>query len=677
MPTIKRAIKRIGLIALVLCSVTVGSVAAWNEADPDNPIANQIQFEQAKKVPGELIWISPPGPVAGKMLIVLVHGWTPGGWLSREEVIHTFEPMLINWRGLPAGTTGVFVNDFGVRFDDRFSVVAYRYDTSVSPDENGRRLWKLLEGNPEITLREIQILPIGHSMGGIVAQGYRVIEEHKLQGMIGVGVPINGSPADDLVAVTAWANKVFGKIYGPKLVTAITNGIDFETDGIRWLAPNFPPRRQLFEAEPLDENCYLYAGAIKPVPIKAGPILWNLVGLFDAAKLQGDDYQKAMIAYPFAASMIEGLGGGPNDGMVPRSSALYASKAVLCDLGDCNHTQVIRGAGNDYEIHRKIAHGVWAIYQKTIKHDPQFGVFDIALPNWEIGNDLKGFGIKLGQPVSVWWQSGGQVFVLGGKAAAADLKITADTNREVAVDATGWRMAVPSSNGINVFNFQAGEAHRILEGCDVRAVGWHGGKLLAVYNHALWLISEDQQIERVMVRDEKLSAGSRLVVAGETVYLASNASAGKWDVYKIPVSAHQWLITDKRISLIQAVAFKPRLAKSSVLGIYQEGGRSKIEWLSAGWLGPVRQVRPVIDKLITEDILGAVTDVAVTSQDEVYLIIDGRVCQLNMDLAKLYAMEGLALVLAAKQEGRPEATMVVDLERLVSAVGAGVNLGAR
>lgn len=671
------------VIGTIASLAMVGGVMAFNGEYPDNPVANQIQMAKSSYVKAELTPLPNQGQVNGRTALILIHGLhrenDADPVLSEVAATRTFETFLTNCRG-------VFSNEIGVNFDERFAVFYFRYDPSLSPEENGRRLWAKVEGHPELTMGDTSVILATHSQGGWVGLMYRSIEDKKFSGMLGAGVPLHGAVVADPVLVEKGCRKLMGGD-GPladRLVKMAFAQTDFHSDGMRWLRPSSRSRYRLLSQKPLDEKCYFYAGEIQPVGKDPFSVIMGIATLFDATYITHDGYQQSLVYYPFGASLVEASGGGKSDGVVSVDSAMgkgIEGGAHFVNVGPIDHAMLIRSSG-ELALHRRMAWDLWRLYQAIPnKQDPKFGGFDEFAPSG-LGpaKDLQGFVTKVGGSNGVWWQDSDRLFLsLVGTDEIVSIRFNLPEGREVDIHRDGRRVAIPTDQGLVVADLQTGETRR-LPYDRVVAVGWWGDNLVFAKEDEICVMDPTYSLVRTVVRDETLSVSSRLIARDGVVYWSNINADGSYSHFGVSANLHHLTLDDSRVRKLAEGRPAPlRLVDQTLLEVYQEQGMTKFAVYQTKWWdggsGKSGGIK-IIDRLITEDILKEVTDIAVDRRGQVYLVVDRQVCRLDMALADHYSREAKNLLERGRAENLSEVTLYVDTAKLLQVLGAGGHLGA-
>jgi pimeloyl-ACP methyl ester carboxylesterase len=232
--------------------------------------------------------------------LILIHGWQPR-WKSCAR-FRSWEPGEATFSALASA----------IRSDpvlaDRYQLYVLRYPTfepvanasSFLRDEVQRRGWS----NREIVL-------VGHSMGGLVGRGYIAAEGAEyVRALITLGTPHLGSPVADFSASEDAGRTCVGRFMwgGVKYVLSSRGLSDLDPSGswIRFLSDK----------------------------TGAGPRIYTFAG--QVGTLEGGDLEQTQC-------VLEQMGAGPNDGVVPVSSATPGWTTLQTTLAGHDHNRITAG----------------------------------------------------------------------------------------------------------------------------------------------------------------------------------------------------------------------------------------------------------------------------------------------------------------------------------------------
>lgn len=674
MHAIVRGLVGAGATVAVASAATTG----WNSVDPDNPVANQIQMARKRSLPGDLAPWEKEGPIDGRVALIFASGLNnetnPDGLMSDGTVTHTFEMSVTNWRS-------IFQRKYPKSFDECFVMYKDRYDCRKDIVQNARWRLQRIEADPELTLKGTYYINVDHSMGDLIGIQSWLLDETKCAGMVGSGGPLGGSPWADPVELRRCCVAWLGTKKGNALSDLLLKQVDFNTDGMRGLRRGAKAWAKQLEAKPLDENCYLFFGHVAPAKGKVLPVgLLGLEHIWGAASKQDVAYQKAAQAYPLLSAVMWAGGYGPNDGMVPTSFTkdpkIVGKAHVRIIPYEADHAEVVKGSGGDLLIDEMKADALWAIYCSVHKEEKELGAFDERLPDSDIVSGLKGFGPKVSWPVDVWWWDHNGNLVVADTAGQVK-KLSIRPRGEVDVDEKGTKLAVPTRDGTIVYDLATGKS-RIVSKDASTAVAWYGQQLVVASKARLSLLDPEQHAQRVLVADDGFATYFRPAIAGGRVYWANGDSPFSCytltidDVHSVPLQH------DGVEKLDSGSLCVPRKGKQSVLGVYPEGEQTKLQWF---YIEPAavdqRILKETLNRLITSKVVGEVSDVAVASDGNVYLAIDGEIRHLDFQVAKSMLAEGTAKRAIALFKRESKVEMVLDIDKLAPAIGEGDHLGAR
>lgn len=669
-----RALIGIGATA----AVASAGVAVWNGKDPDNPIANSIQTGRRESIPVKLEPWDEEGPINDRIVLLFASGLnneeTPDGLMSAETVENTFKMSLANWRV-------IFPRDYKVEFDDRFVAYKIRYDCTKDIVQNGRFWWQAIEAHPELTRRDTKIILVDHSMAVLLGIQYWLLEDRKCVGMLALGGPVGGSPWSDPVELRRCCVAWLGKVEGNKLADLLVSQVNFDTDGMRGLVLGAEPWRGALAAKPLTQNCYFFVGQQAPAKSKVLPLtVIGLEYLWGAASQKDNVQQKAALSYPVLSAVMWAGGYGSNDGMVPDSfitdKSLIGQASVTVFPYETNHNEVANGVGGDMKTDEYKAAALWAISCSVLSGAPESVVEQVDVPDTHIVDDLSGFGPKVDWPVAVWWQEGRRVFVSeSGGSRVQELLLRNDG--EIDVDAKGTQLAVPTSDGAIVYDLAEGTS-RIVSREPATAVVWYGDELIVASKSQLSLVDPNEGGKRVLVSDEALSVHARPVVVGGKIFWANGVQA-PFSCYSLRVDdVHAVPINHSEVNKISGSGMaRPRRGKGSVLGVYQDGDETRLEWLHVDPAAVEQQaLKLLLTNMFTSKVLGEVTDLVAGTDGEVYLVIDGQVRHLDRSVANEKFLEGHILELKEWLKGNRTSHLTIDLDELAPVIGQGDRLGA-
>ncbi len=518
---------------LVVVAV-LGMAAVAGAAIPDGPIRNAWETRPGavEDLPGRLAERSSLPLSKEQIPVIWMHGWyatldDPEG-LPDADLEVLFESA---WISVPIYFDEVAPLDFV----DCFKDYTFSYNPNDAVDLNGGRLYRHGEAHPELTSGVSRIY-IPHSMAGLVVQNLRErTRDKKFGGLLALGTPWHGAPVTQIDKVSkVLPSMALGLPVDKWMAEYLSKAKQhLASDGAVWLAVDHVGREASLDACPLDENCYLYAGTVTPIlTIFSVDGALALDQMFDG--LYGTkDKTKLHKSYRFTAGILERMGAGASDGMVPVSSAIASGDNARCNIrqdwqGDKNHTQVVTEAGLAAELHRQMAKDLWELYQKlrpdwrerVAQIDPAAGVAGISdLANFQTlpyrpeiawarmvcanSNDGKAYlvaggrreELRLGQARLSWpsWNVAGQLLVnREAKEGICPVVIDPDGTTKLLVSGAKWAR---------------------LEAGGHRWVYWKDDKLVVGR-------VGDRSSERVVMSDARLRLVAPPVIVGDWVYLA-------------------------------------------------------------------------------------------------------------------------------------------------------------
>ncbi|PKD43706.1 FISUMP domain-containing protein [Rhodohalobacter barkolensis] len=262
------------------------------------------------------------GVLDGEKPLILIHGIqlqnaTCDDFLDYDPEVDLFEPLLKELQ-----------EDHDIH--SNYKVYIYRYTSNAPVLENSVALWDMMqsEGIEEPVI-------IAHSMGGLVARGLMLSEgEDKVDGLITLGTPHEGSPLADLISSThnikefcdqnpIIASRPFCQV--GKLGSLVPN-----TPGFLDLSPNSDVISDFQNLKGSNEKIYSLGGKLNP------EMDWDLI-MGPRIKAPQTD-----LVYQAGWSFLGGVS-SYNDGIVPLESALPEWSGLQSILNDHNHSEVARG----------------------------------------------------------------------------------------------------------------------------------------------------------------------------------------------------------------------------------------------------------------------------------------------------------------------------------------------
>lgn len=655
--------------------LAVGTAVAMVASNPDSAPANAVQMNRRGKLNGKMIRYQDSDPLGNRVVLPMFHGWSNEPDIrampSEESVVRTFSPAIEHWKVVAPAL-------IHQEFSDIFLPVIVCYPPQEDLATNCQMAWYLIESDPEFTQPGVWVIPYGHSMGVLVAKGYRNIDDGKCVGLVGNGGPLGGSSFPDPVAIERGSIKLLGKSRSTWVMGQINKKFDFTLPGVRSLRPDSLTRKRIVETEPFDDSCYLFYGQIKPAPLDPFSIAIDITDGLDVVLLSGADNSRGDVVYPRLANLLEAAGETPGDGMVSAVSAVTgASGAHTINAGEYNHSQIVRGAGDTWLFDQQLL-ALWAIYQSTEKKDPKFGLFDWSVPALpEVGGDEE--GIRVEYPVSIWAVDGAGLVVWNeGSASWQMLPIQIQAGVEPAVDESGTLVAVPGTDGVKVYDLANGTVTQTTMAA-ATAVGWSGARLLVAEDDELILIDPALGLARVLVRDQRLQVTHRLVADEKTVWWVNQAGSST-SLLRVGLAAVHLSLDDPLIETVDSqVPYIPRPTLEGVVGIWQDGDRTKVEWQGRKFGGLDRPTKLLLKHLETSEILGEATDIAVTADGEVLLLVDGLVRRLDPLVVMSALSQGVVQDFLARLRGQPEVVLDYTLDQLAPKLGdqQAESIGAR
>ncbi|MBU2490022.1 MAG: alpha/beta hydrolase [Proteobacteria bacterium] len=156
----------------------------------------------------------------------------------------------------------------GLKRDLGHTTLFVRYNSGLPLAENGRRLAELLERLGQVYPERIaQILPVGHSMGGLVircALAHARKEDHAWLSLVPrvvlLGSPHLGAPLEKLVHHATRALRVFKH----PLADGVADFLDFRSKGIKDLRHGLCPKDPKSSPVPGVEHCLAAACLARP-----------------------------------------------------------------------------------------------------------------------------------------------------------------------------------------------------------------------------------------------------------------------------------------------------------------------------------------------------------------------------------------------------------------------------
>lgn len=672
----KRLLVVVVLLVLVMSSVAIGSVLT-SENPTSRWVAVQARQEKLVAWPDET-------DLGVRTPLIYVHGIshdTPAGSVVSDEIsVATFEMLDTNMRN------SIFPQEHGIVFDKCFKTYRFQYDEDLSPEENGAVFADIIVSAFEWANEDIEVIIIGHSVGGVVALYAEPNPEALVAGVVGLGVPVNGTPLADPVVLRDICVREVGSRDGNVLADNIIAAFDFESGVMQWLHPNSWERKRFLQTIWFDDNCYFIAGSIEPVRWDTVEGTWRAVGFLDSMFIAGNSHGAGAQAYGFGAAVIESAGYGSSDGMVPVSSAMadgHRDNAHALFAGEYDHSQIVRGAG-DMDCHRLVAQAILDIYNDIPKREMiDFGEIEDALPDMDWVADLSGFGITLDSPVDWWSQNGSDLIVHLENGSSRTLPLVVEEGVEIDIDESGWRLAVPSSNGLVVYDLDEGSS-RLLIDEPVDAVGWcdgtQEGYLIVARDKAIQVVDTRSLYFGTLLRDERLRVTSRIAVQNGKFYLANHAwGSYALDLYSADVTKRYHDLDDVH-RFRENVTFPPRKMSRSIAGIHQDGKFSKLEWLANQKLTQDVEIRWLLgNNLMTNLLFDQVSDMTITDQGEILVCADGEIMSLQLDAAREYYNEYREEVKRLRRNKLPMPEKIVteiDMGKVLPVVGYGSVVGS-
>ena len=639
---IPRLRRRVGIAAFITLWLTT-----WVVAAPDDPWQNsrEISYGVNYDIPGRLT-PRDKKPLADRVPVVWTHGWyanlTAANGLSPAEMEALFESA---WIDVP-----IYFEEYsGREFERCFKDYEFGYNPNDSPRVNGHNLTLLTEADSELT-RPNKRIYIGHSMGPLVIQAHRVeTRGRKFGGLLAHGTPWHGTPAADEVTVRKGLATLAGGLPIDKFANYFLADLGLASEGARWLKPNCPERETMLRAMPLDQSCYLYAGAIVPIRrllsiegvLAFDQVLDGLYGTKDLAKLHQ--------SYRFTAGILEAVGTGENDGVVPATSALAEGNNTGCNLRpgwEANHTQIITDAGLAVAIHRQMARDLWELYKQLrpdwreelkLTEDPAATVAQIeALANFQ----------TLPYTAKVGWarlacadSSSGQLYVFDesriesvGLGPSSCSWPSWDTQGRLLVN----RRTVQGSCPVLIDT--DGRVVMLTPRAELASIEASGQRWTYWKDDSVWIANlGDQMSARAIVTDKKLKLLAPPVICGEWIYLAQpiGMPANSYNIWRVRVSASRLSIADMGRGsgsemLARAVPYRPRPFGMDVVGVAKRADdQLDFKVLNRSWYPSNFAFRGL---QINDSLLVLVTDLAWDSRsDNYYLVGDGMVRRLPKD----------------------------------------------
>ena len=661
----------LALVGLVFVFGLVSAQAA--SVYPDSWYGNLVQKVQGWFYPGELDRVSGYSNDDANVHVVLIHGifshqHNKGQILDSQKAVELWEPLLTYLANDP-------VDGRNEKLGRCMSFSYFRYDWRKSPWRNAQALRAHCEARSSMSGANTSIILICHSMGGQVGMCERSISGSKVIGLIGCGVPVDGSPLADRKAVYAECRNEVGELAGNLLADRLTGTLDFNCAGMQWLQPVYGPREEVWQNLTFDDSYYFLAGERDAVKPKSFEGAVTLAMLFDASVIEGDSYLTSTELYGYGAYLIENIGYGANDGTVPVDSALargLGQGAWRFQLVDYDHSQTVRGNSGtkSFEI---ISDALWELYAKVPnKVVEDFGAVDQIRTDLSWVDDLSGFIPTLKSPIKWWGQEGQNLTVVCQNGKEVSLRVKCQPGYEVDVDFSGWWIAIPTSSGLAVLDLQNGRSLQVVNG-DVSAVGWsnQSGVLVYVNEGSIQLLDVNSGFFRTLMVEPTMKFSSRLVVMDDWIYFADQRTTG-FDVYRIS-SKVPTFGDDQVKQLVSNASSPPRRVGDSVVVMTRSDSVTSAKWLYDGGSNQDLELKQILNQgIITggeSPVFAACTDIAMASDGETILLIDGRAVLLNYQEARKYLDEAKdkrsRLALIDKGKWPDTIKIVVDREKLL------------
>ncbi|MEZ4210617.1 MAG: hypothetical protein R3B38_02815, partial [Patescibacteria group bacterium] len=610
---------------------------------PDSWYGNQVQAVKSWFYPGELNPVPGHHSETPKVEVCLVHGIFSDNdnqdkILDYQKTVELWDPLLLYLSNDP-------IDNRGLKFDKCFNIRYFRYDWKAGPWRNAQALRAKYEGILGVDDKDTPIILISHSMGGLVGMCERSIPGSRVIGLIGCGVPVDGSPFADREGVYAQCMAEQGPVVGKVVADYLTRRLDFSSEGMKWLRPIYGPREDAWQQLSFDDSYYFLAGERTAVNPKSEAGKFTLAMLFDAVAVEHDDYLLSTELYGYGAYLIESMGYGANDGTVPADSALARGLGKgpwRYQISDCDHSQIIRGNGGSksFEI---ISDALWQLYDSIPnKVAEDFGPIEEIRLDLSWSEDLSGFVPRLKSPIKWWSQDGNSLRVVCEDGQALSLRVHCEAGYEVDVDSSGWWIAIPSSSGLVVMDLEQGRSIQTVSG-NVTAVGWSDtpGILAYVDDGSVQLLDVNTGFFRTLMVASGMRLTTRLVVVDESIYFADQRQAG-FDVYRIDAIRQTYDI-NQAVLMVSDATSPPRRLKDSVVVMTRSDVVTSADWILEGGSPQDMELKQILNQGIitggSSPVFRSCNDIAMSSDGETILLIDGRAMVLNYLEARKYLDE--------------------------------------
>lgn len=326
-------------------SAAAAAVALWVCLGPDSVLQNLVLDRmRARYAHGRLTSVSDQARLGRRCPVLLVLGANmaddPDGPSSdrAEMYVETL------WRDLG----DAYKDSTGRELDDDAKLYCFWYNSSDDDRDTARSLGYRIEAEPDLTRAHVRIAAGGHSKGANVLFIYWCQGGRKLRTKFSLAGPQLGTPLADPAELRAGMKTAFPVIGGLVWALALKRSIEFETPGMQWLTPDYPPLIELRRAHPLDASWWLFAGKLKPLSAERLANEEDLARVVETSirdLLSGDN----MGQYQIGSMLLDSLGQAPSDGIVPLRSALcegYRGAAHTAVLEGYDHSEMLYGNGS-------------------------------------------------------------------------------------------------------------------------------------------------------------------------------------------------------------------------------------------------------------------------------------------------------------------------------------------